>query len=71
MIPPNEWPIGCKFVSVTTVSHKTPQGVPDPHIVDRFCLPHEAQGLVASIMGKNPYATAYVSQEKTWRGVPQ
>lgn len=68
MIPPNEWPIGCQYATVTTVTHKPPSGMPDPFIMDRICLPNEAAAMIAKTMEKNPYATAYVSGVKTWLG---
>lgn len=69
MIPPTEWPIGAQYATVTTVTHKSPIGVPDPSITDRICLPDEAPALIRQVMDRNPYATAYVSQVKTWRGM--
>lgn len=68
MTPPTEWPIGCQYAIITTVTHKSHFGLPDPSITERICLPHEVPGIVASIMAKNPYATAWASATKTWRG---
>lgn len=71
MIPPNEWPIGVKYATVTTVTHKSPIGIPDPSITDRMCLTTEAPLLIQQTMTRNPYATSYVSQTKVWRGAYQ
>lgn len=69
MIPPNEWPIGAQYSTVTTVTHRSPLGIPDPSITDRMCLQSEAALLIQMTMSRNPYCTSYVSQTKVWRGV--
>lgn len=69
MTPPTEWPIGVQYATVTTVTHSSPLGIHDPSITDRICLHDEAPALIRQVMERNPYATAYVSQVKTWRGM--